>query len=84
MELYGQPMLLDGVGTSLIANAPYGNGIKPQTAVEKSKGQPPNARAGSMKQQVVQGYGNAINEAYDSKGPSKGGVLNMSNINKNK
>ena len=53
MELYGQPMLLDGVGTSLIANAPYGNGIKPQTAVEKSKGQPPNARAGSMKQQVV-------------------------------
>lgn len=67
MELYGEPMLLDGVGTSLIANAPYGNGTKPQTAVEKTKGQPPNARAGSMKQQVVQGYGNAINEAYDSK-----------------
>ena len=35
-----------------------------------------------MKQQVVQGYANPINEAYDSQG--KGGVLNMSNINKNK
>jgi hypothetical protein len=23
MELYGKPMLVDGVGTSLIANAPY-------------------------------------------------------------
>ena len=23
MDLYGQPMLVDGVGSSLIANAPY-------------------------------------------------------------
>lgn len=26
MELYGQPMLLDGVGTSLISRAPYAKG----------------------------------------------------------
>ena len=82
MELYGQPMLLDGVGSSLIAHAPYGNGTKPQTAVDKSKAGPPNARAGSMKQQVVQGHTNPMSDAYESKSTLKNNILNMSNINK--
>lgn len=52
MELYGQLMLIDGVGSSLIANAPYSNMGQQVKTTDKSKGaqNPPNARAGSMKQ----------------------------------
>jgi len=58
MELYGQCMLVDGVGTSLIAIAPYANSKQslPTNENLKSKGSsvkhnmPANARAGSMKQ----------------------------------
>jgi len=49
MELYGQQMLVDGVGSSLIANAPYSNVGQQVKSIDKTKGGPPNARAGSMK-----------------------------------
>lgn len=56
-ELYGQNMLVDGVGTSLLAEAPYAQSKK-RSASNTSAGmskpqarqhQAPNARAGSMK-----------------------------------
>ena len=60
MELYGQNMLVDGVGTSLIAMAPYAqkepNANNQTKAYLKNKVEsvkqsiPANARAGSLKQ----------------------------------
>ena len=58
MELYGQSMLVDGVGSSLIAKAPYAND-KPSNIenIQRQKSNPKqnipaNARAGSMNQPV--------------------------------
>ena len=58
-ELYGQQMLVDGVGSSLIANAPYADkNVASELVDHKSKSAnkfnhqvPANARAGSMKTQ---------------------------------
>jgi hypothetical protein len=59
MELYGQPMLVDLVGSSLLANAPYAKDaskhrelIKSSKAEYQKHSMPANARAGSMKTQV--------------------------------
>ena len=80
MELYGQNMLVDGVGSSLLAEAPFadsntmprkrahsgapqGAKMQEKPRVQNSNYQPPNARAGSMKQpeqKVTQAsYGNS-------------------------
>lgn len=75
-------MLVDGVGSSLLAHAPYASSAPPNQNSNyrdsNSKGpegkgmQVPNARAGSMKQQLgsqnFQGHNknNQINEAYDA------------------
>ena len=62
MELYGQNMLRDIVGSSLLAKAPYAadratnmqHHIKGVQSKGESVAPVPNARAGSMKQQLVQ------------------------------
>ena len=59
IELYGQSMLVDGVGTSLIAKAPYADKAAPTEFNERNSKSankmqhqvPANARAGSMKTQ---------------------------------
>ena len=68
IELYGQPMLRDIVGSSLLAKAPYaGDRVEVQRHIKgvQSKGEsvaPANARAGSMKQHLAQQRQIAQNE----------------------
>jgi len=81
MELYGEPMLVDGVGTSLIAKAPYANDLnqsnnksilKSGKAENPKHSMPANARAGSMKQPVDQKQAQKaqVNNAYNEAGIS--------------